>query len=108
MATAITRQALAELIAGGSVVVVEALSADFYADGHLPGAINVPISSPDPLDLIRAAAPRIPVVVYGSRHGGEATELAQRIEEGSACPVMIYAAGKEDWVEAGLAVERSP
>lgn len=106
MSTVITRSVLARSIATQSVVVVEALGNDFYRNGHLPGAINLPLSSPDALLQLTLNTAAMPVVVYGSRNGGEASELAHRIERLCRCQVLVYASGKEDWVEAGLLVER--
>lgn len=102
----ISRTELARRIETGSVVVVEALGPDFFADGHLPQAVNVPHSSPDRMVRRIIGAPGRPVVVYGTRTGDEAKELAVRIE--ALCPVevLIYDGGKEDWAEAGLRIDR--
>lgn len=108
MPTPISRDALAGRVADGSVVVLEALGADFYSAGHLPGAINLALSAPDAVVRTQVAAAGSPVVVYGSRYGGEAGDMARRIEALCACEVLIYEEGKEDWAEAGLLVEQSP
>lgn len=104
----ISIDALAARVATGTVVVVEALSADFYACGHVPGSVNLPVVSSDSRIAAFVATVSSPVAVYGSRDGGEARELARRIEAAGNRDVLICDAGKESWVEAGHALERSP
>jgi rhodanese-related sulfurtransferase len=103
----ITRDALvARLADADRPIVVEALGAAFYADAHLPGALNVPAGRVDELapsllpDLGRA------IVVYGSGTRTSAAAVADRLVELGYRDVAVYEGGKEDWVEHGLPVER--
>lgn len=89
-----------------AVVLVEALGADFYADAHLPGAVNVPASRADELALDVAALPHGPVVVYASRTCGQAEAVTTALEAAGVADVRVLQGGKEEWVEAGLPVER--
>lgn len=107
MPSTISRPSLARSIAAGAVVVIEALGADYYSAGHIPTAINVPLSSPDELLERVVASAELPLVVYGAGSSGEAMELARRLEQLCDRPVLVYAGGKEDWVEAGLPLEES-
>lgn len=107
MSAAISREVLAHSIASGSLLVIEALGEDFYRSGHLPNAVNVPLSSPDRLLRDTVTGADLPVVVYGSCNGGIAQELAQRIEQLCGCSVYVFAGGKEEWVEAGLPIVHS-
>jgi rhodanese-related sulfurtransferase len=97
---------VARLATGEPLTIVEALGPDFYADAHLPGAVNIPVA------LARAIAPLLlpdrdaPVVVYCSRTCDESEQLAAELESMGYGDVAVYAGGKEDWIEAGLAVER--
>lgn len=104
MAATISRAVLSEAIASGAVLVVEALGADFYRSGHLPTAVNVPLSSSDEIIWRIVAAADLPIVVYGAGNGGEAMELARRMEQLCDRGVSVYPGGKEDWVEAGLPI----
>jgi rhodanese-related sulfurtransferase len=89
------------------LVVVEALGADFYADAHLPGAINIPPGHVDRL------APRLipdraaEVVVYCTSGCSSSGAVARRLEELGYTNVAVYPGGKEDWVEHGLPVDRT-
>ena len=104
--TPISLIALIRLVRDPSVVLVEALGPDFYADAHLPGAINLPASRADELAPDIAARASGPVVVYASRTCGQADAVAAALEAAGATDVRVFDGGKEEWVEAGLPVER--
>jgi len=107
MTTPITRDALrTKLESSDRLFLVEALGPAYYADAHLPGALNIP---PDQVD--RLASRLLPdlsveVVVYCSGTCVNADIVARRLEDLGYERVLIYARGKEDWVEHGLPVER--
>lgn len=86
--------------------LIEALGAAFYADAHLPGALNLP-----PAHVGRLAAELLPdpdarIVVYGSGSGESGHIVARRLELLGYPHVLLYRGGKEDWVEHGLPIER--
>ena len=108
MPTHITREALYARLAGPDhPVVVEALGGAFYADAHLPGAINIPPGHVDRLAprLIPDRAAHIVVYCTGACSSSEA--VARRLEELGYATVAVYLGGKEDWVEHGLPIVRS-
>lgn len=97
-----------ELVGGRAPVLVEALGPAYFDDAHLPGAVNIP---PDQVD--RLAPTLLPdldaaIVVYcsGTCHNSEIA--AARLQELGYRAVRVYLGGKEDWVEHGLPVERTP
>jgi rhodanese-related sulfurtransferase len=106
--TRMTREDLHARIAGPDrPVLVEALGAAFYADAHLPDAINIP-----PGQVERLAPALLPdraavIVVYCTGACSSADAVARRLEEFGYTTVAVYAGGKEDWVEHGLPVDRS-
>lgn len=107
MITPITRQELAaRLDAGEPIVLVEALGPAFYADAHLPGAVNIPPALADALAPELLPDRDADVVVYCSGTCEMALETARRLDALGYSRLWHYAAGKEDWVEAGLPVER--
>jgi rhodanese-related sulfurtransferase len=104
----VTRHELVERLDGDEpVTLVEALGSAFYADVHLPGAVNIP---PDQVD--RLAPTVVPdtaaeVVVYSSAGTGEsAAMVARRLVALGYDRVSVYPGGKEEWIEHGLPVER--
>uniref|UniRef100_UPI003F49A330 rhodanese-like domain-containing protein n=1 Tax=Nonomuraea bangladeshensis TaxID=404385 RepID=UPI003F49A330 len=104
----ISREDLLALLEAGAVQPVEALPAEAFAAAHIPGARNVP----DQLsaELVGQAAPdrAVPVVVYCSGPYCNRSKIAAAafVRLGYA-DVRVYAGGKQDWSEAGLAVEGS-
>jgi rhodanese-related sulfurtransferase len=106
--TPITRQELqARLARTDTPILVEALGAAFFADTHLPDAINIPPGSVDRLAPRRLLDRDAAIVVYGSGSCSSADALARRLEAVGYTNVAVYVGGKEDWVEHGLPVERS-
>jgi rhodanese-related sulfurtransferase len=107
--TEISRDELHRELAGDArVTLVEALGPAYFADAHLPGAINIP---PDQVD--RLAPALLPdrdasIVVYCSGTCSNSEIAARRLEQLGYSAVRVYLGGKEDWVEHGLPVERTP
>ena len=104
--TTIERAKILELMAHGTVRLVEALGPAFFADAHLPGAVNIP---PDRVEHL--AASLLPdrdelVVVYCSGTCTNSESTARRLVALGYRDVRVYLGGKEDWIEAGLPVER--
>lgn len=108
MVTKITRNALkAKIERGDHFYLVEALPEKYYRDAHLPGALNMPH------DQVAQLAPALlpdkgcEVVVYCAnapcRNSAIAAEQLQAL---GYVRVLEYAEGKQDWVDAGLPVER--
>ena len=85
--------------------LVEALGAAFYADAHLPGAINIPAGHVDGL-APGSCRTWYAIVVYGTGTCEQRPHVAGRLEELGYRDVAVYEGGKEDWVEHGLPVER--
>ncbi len=88
-------------------MIVEALGSAYYADAHLPGAVNIP---PDQVDRLAPATlpdkdARIVVYCSGTCHNSQVA--ARRLVQLGYRDVHVYLGGKEDWVEHGLPVERS-
>lgn len=88
--------------------VIEVLDEEYFKKFHLPGAKNVPLD--DDFDAkIQEAVPdkSRPVVLYCFDHECEASpKAAKRMEELGYEQVYDYEAGKMDWKEAGLPIER--
>jgi rhodanese-related sulfurtransferase len=108
VATRITREDLhLRITSGEPTVLIEALGAAYYADAHLPGAVNIPPGQVDRLALALLPTRDGPVVVYCTGSCSSADDVARRLEELGYSDVAVYQGGKEDWVEHGLPVERS-
>lgn len=108
MPTLITIAELARRIASPNPPrLVEALGPSFFADAHLPGAINLP---PDQVD--DRAATLLPnradeIVVYCSGECDRALIVATRLQELGYREVRLLDGGKGDWLAAGHHLDRS-
>jgi rhodanese-related sulfurtransferase len=88
-------------------ILVEALPEKYYRDGHLPGARHLPHT-----EVAQLAATVLPdkdagIVVYCASATCQNSHIAARLlEQRDYTDVSVYAGGKQDWSEAGLAFER--
>ncbi len=106
MPALISRQQLRKDMETGDVTVVETLGEIYFAEGHLPGAVNIPHTQ------VRELAPTMlpdldsPIVTYCSNTACRNSEIAanQLLSLGYT-NVRKYAEGKQDWTEAGLPLE---
>lgn len=106
MVAPIERDDVHARIQAGGVTVVEALPAPYYADGHLPGALNLPHDRVDELAPTLLPDKDAAIIVYCSNTACQnSTTAARRLSELGYRQVFDYVAGKQDWVEAGLPVE---
>jgi rhodanese-related sulfurtransferase len=104
---AITRDQLRTRVDDGdSIVVVEALPATSWDEGHLPGARNLPHDADDATIASVLPDRDATVVVYCANTACQnSTVLARRLDALGYGDVREYGEGKQDWVEAGLPLE---
>jgi rhodanese-related sulfurtransferase len=109
MPRAITREQIQNMFdTKTKVTLIEALPERHYAQGHLPGAINLPH------DQVRERAHALLpdktafIVVYCANTPCQNSAIAARtLEALGYTNVAEYVEGKQDWVEAGLPLETS-
>ena len=89
-----------------AVTLVEALPEKYYAEAHLPGAVNINH------DQVASLAPGLlqdknaMIVVYCSNASCQNSAMAaQKLLGMGYSKVYKYAEGKQDWMEAGLPLE---
>lgn len=87
-------------------ILLEALPRKYFEGGHLPGARHLPH------DEVRTLAPALlpdrhaEIVVYCASATCQNSHIAARVlQQIGYTNVSVYAAGKQDWSEAGLPVE---
>ena len=105
----IDRDELRRKLAGANPpVLAEALPEKYFRDWHLPGARHLPHD-----EVTRLAATVLPnksaeIVVYCANRSCQNSHIAAaKLAQMGYENVTVYAGGKQDWSEAGLAVERS-
>jgi len=103
----ITREQLSSLLASATPpLLLEALPAKYFDDAHLPGARNMPHDAVDVLAPRLAPDKGAPIVVYCANAACQNSHIAAvRLKQLGYSDVRVYAAGKQDWVDAGLPVE---
>ncbi len=98
---------LARIEANPKLVMAEALPEKYYADWRLPGARHLPHTEVEALAPSVLPDRQAEIVTYCANAACQNSHIAARklIRLGYA-NVSVYAGGKQDWSEAGLAVER--
>ena len=108
MTNKITRDELkAMLDRGEAVTIVEALPEQYYRKEHLPGALLLPHDQVDELAPTLLPDTTAEIVVYCANLPCPNSEIAaKRLSELGYTNVREYAAGKQDWLDAGYPVEQ--
>jgi rhodanese-related sulfurtransferase len=108
--TPITREEIqAKLQADEDLVIVEALGPMYFDDAHLPGAQNLPHDQVDELAATVLPDRDALVIVYCSNMACQNSVVAsRRLAELGYSKVYEYVEGKQDWIDAGLPIERTP
>ena len=105
MSAVITREELRREIEAGTVTVVETLGDMYYADAHLPGAINIPHTEVRELASVLLPDLDAAIVTYCSNTACRNSEIAaNELRALGYTNVRKFAGGKQDWTEAGLPV----
>lgn len=106
MTALITRDELRVAIEAGSITVVDALGESYFAQQHLPGALNIVE------DEVAVAAPRLlpdksaAIAVYCANPACPNSQaVAVALRRLGYTDVRKYREGIQDWVGAGLPVE---
>jgi rhodanese-related sulfurtransferase len=106
MVSTINRHELEPLVAAGSVTVVDALGGDYYAQQHLPGAVELVESDVETLAAAVLPDKAASIVVYCSNPAcPNSGRVAERLVRLGYTDVRKYEDGIQDWVAAGLPVE---
>ena len=99
----ITAAQLDELIRKGEALVVDVREVNEFADGHIPGAVNLPLSTFQASKLPKAEGKTIILKCLGGKRSGMALDKCSVAQE--AVDTHL-AGGFGAWASAGLPVER--
>jgi rhodanese-related sulfurtransferase len=96
-----------KLAAKTKPVLVEALPEKYWRDWHLPGARRLPHDEVDRLAARVLPDKTAEIVVYcASRSCQNSHVAAHRLAQLGYENVAVYSGGKQDWMDAGLPVDR--
>lgn len=96
-------RSLSAMMTANQVVIVDVREKDEFASGHIPGAINMPLSSFEPSELPACPGMTLVLNCQGGKRSGMALE---RCATANATVDTHLAGGFNAWVAAGLQVER--
>ena len=99
--TTIGAEQLVEVAADPEVVVLDVRTPEEYAVGHVPGAVNIDISSPTFAAEIEALPKDSAYVVY-CRSGNRSAQAAQQMAEAGFTDVYDVDAGLATLAQAGV------
>jgi rhodanese-related sulfurtransferase len=104
MVETVTRDELKKGMAAGKILLLDVREPNEYAAGHIPGAVNFPLSTFNPNSLPREAGKKI---VFSCR-SGQRTQRAMDMARlgGRTDADTHYAGSMNDWVSAGEPVEK--
>jgi rhodanese-related sulfurtransferase len=103
----ISRDELRQAIEAGRVTVIDALPASYYAQQHLPGALN--LTSDEVGNRAAEMLPdrAAPIVTYCTNPAcGNSEAVATQLTALGYTNVSKYREGVEDWVAAGLPTQQ--
>ncbi len=88
---------------GADFSLVDVLAPEVYREGHLPGAINLPLADLEKLlPEQRFSQDRTIVVYCASYQCSASTMAAKKLLELGYAEVFDYKGGKKDWSMRGL------
>lgn len=94
---------LAKMIDAGQALVVDVREPNEFADGHVPGAINLPLSVFDPAAVPHPGTRTVVLNCLGGKRSGMALDQCATAK---AAIDTHLAGGFKAWADAGLPVER--
>jgi rhodanese-related sulfurtransferase len=107
-APSVSRNDLAAQIESGTApLVLDVRSEEEYAEGHVPGAVNIPFQAVDDRHGELAVAKDEPIVVYCG-HGPRAGWAARSLRKAGYTNVVTLEGHMTSWVEDGRATEAVP
>lgn len=98
----VSAQDLAQMLEAGEAMVVDVREPDEFAAGHIPGAVNMPLSDFRPSQLPEAEGKVLVLNCVGGKRSGMALDKCAAAQ---ATVDTHLAGGFGAWQEAGLPIE---
>lgn len=104
MVEVVTREELKQGLADGSITLIDVREPNEFAEGHIPGAVTMPLSRFDPAQLPSDPGKRI---VFSCRSGRRTLQAVEMARLGGRRDANAHYAGSIlDWVAAGEPLEK--
>ncbi|MBN2399118.1 MAG: hypothetical protein JXI33_02125 [Candidatus Aminicenantes bacterium] len=90
-------------------MLLDARPAELFRQGHIPGALSLPLPSFDEDITARLAhmrAARLLIIYCTGPDCNDSYELALKLQEKGCNDLLLYRGGIEDWLERGNALAR--
>lgn len=97
-AQTVTYEQVTDGLAKDSIVLVDIRETDEFVSGHVPGAINLPLSKLTPAALPK---PDGKTVVIMCRSGNRSSKLAQMLPAVGRADIADYSGSMIDWTRRG-------
>ena len=97
-----------EIFDKGNAVFVDARARDIYDEGHIKGAVSLPVNRFDELffDFTKDYPTSTPIITYCSgRECEDSHALAQHLFEAGYTQVSVFVDGYPGWLEKGYPIE---
>lgn len=93
------------LLAGGALAI-DARPTELYAEGHLPGALSLPLAEAQGADLAARVPPDRVLVVYCNGYGcSDSFDLALLLLRAGRREVRVFEGGVPAWRDADLPLD---
>ncbi|MFZ5930258.1 MAG: rhodanese-like domain-containing protein [Pseudomonadota bacterium] len=90
------------------IILVEALPEKYFIEAHLPGAVQINHDEVDTKAATLLPNKSAKIVVYCSNVScANSGKAATRLTQLGYTNVYKYTEGKQDWIEAGLSIEKT-
>jgi rhodanese-related sulfurtransferase len=104
----LTVERVRTVLESGDVILIDARSESEFAEGHLPGAVNIPFDQfVDYIDYVDSSVSLdSPIICYcRSVTCDLSDQLAQELRLMGYEKVVVYRGGWDEWIDAGLSTE---
>ncbi len=109
MTQTISRSEVQAGLDAGTITLVDALPESYYAQQHLPGALNLVADDVENRALQLLPDKTAAIVTYCSNPAcANSGQVAAKLEKLGYTNVRKYADGIQDWIEAGLPAQSGP
>lgn len=94
------------LLAGKRCEMLDVRTPGEFSDGHVGGALNVPLDELDPASVRKLDGDGEAPLYVLCQFGGRAARAIQRLQEAGVSGCVLVEGGMQAWVEAGFPVEQ--